>query len=66
MILKGLWGLSFLCLGFAAYQAQVGHDLTTFFLLWAFALTMMAHRLLSYRRIRQNVAREARVGSSQW
>jgi hypothetical protein len=58
MILKGLWGLSFLCLGVAAYQAQVGHDIITFFLLWAFALTMMAHRGLSYQRVRQNLDRQ--------
>jgi hypothetical protein len=55
MLLKALWGLSFLFLGVAAYQAQVGHDIITFFLLWAFALTMMTHRMLSYRRVRRNL-----------
>jgi hypothetical protein len=52
MILKGLWGLSFLWLGISAYQ---GRDLLVIILLWAFALTMMAHRVLSYQHVRRNI-----------
>ncbi len=55
MVLKGLWSLSFLWLGLAAYQAQAGHGVTMILLLWAFALTMMAQRLLSYQRVWRNV-----------
>jgi hypothetical protein len=57
MLLKALWGLSFVCLGVAAYEAQVGHDIVTFFLLWAFALTMMTHRWIRFRRIQQRITR---------
>jgi hypothetical protein len=58
MILKGLQGLSFLCLAMAAYQAHRGHDLSTFFLLWAFALTMMTKKLLNYWSIHQHLNKE--------
>lgn len=54
-MLKALWGLSFLWLAVSAYQAYQGRDLLVIVLLWAFALTMMVHRLLSYRRIRRKL-----------
>jgi uncharacterized MnhB-related membrane protein len=54
-VLKGLQYLSFICLGVAMYQAQLGHDLSTFLLLWAFALTMMAKKFLNFRRVHQNL-----------
>jgi hypothetical protein len=55
MILKGLWGLSFLWLGVSAYQAYQGREFIVIMLLWAFALTMMAHKLLSYQHVRRNL-----------
>lgn len=55
MMLKALWGLSFLWLAVSAYQAYQGRDLIVIVLLWGFALTMMTQRLLSYQRIRRRL-----------
>jgi uncharacterized membrane protein len=58
MLLKGLRGLSFLWLGVSVYQAYQGHELTMLVLLWVFALTMMAQKLLSYQCLRKNLNAE--------
>jgi hypothetical protein len=56
-LLNGLWGLSFLCLGLSVYLGYVGQELAMFTLLWAFALTMMAYKLLNFYRIQRTLSK---------
>jgi hypothetical protein len=55
VLLKALWGLSFLWLVVSVYEARQGHGLLVIVLLWAFAFTMMAQRGLNYQRVRRRL-----------